>query len=83
MPPGDYSVEARYGSASFSQSLTLLEANRLIVSFVLDVGGIRVLPRVQGLGLHPPKPNPSSMRFPVPTRASSSPFPRCRAKSSA
>ena len=53
VPPGDYSVEALYGSASFSQNLTLLEANRLIVSFVLDVGGIRVLPRVQGLGLAP------------------------------
>lgn len=53
VPPGDYSVEAFYGSASFSQNLTLLEANRLIVSFVLDVGGIRVLPRVKGLGLAP------------------------------
>jgi hypothetical protein len=53
VPPGDYSVEALYGSASFSQSLTLLEANRLIVSFVLDVGGIRVLPRIKGLGLAP------------------------------
>ncbi len=53
LPPGDYSVEARYGSASFSQSLTLLEANRLMVSFVLEVGGIRVLPRLQGLGLIP------------------------------
>jgi hypothetical protein len=51
LPPGDYSVEARYGSANFSQNLTLLEANRLMVSFVLEVGGIRVLPRVQGLGL--------------------------------
>ena len=53
VPPGDYSVEANYGSAHFAQTLTLLEANRLIVSFVLDVGGIRVLPRVQGLGLPP------------------------------
>jgi hypothetical protein len=53
VPPGDYSVQALYGSASFSQSLTLLEANRLIVSFVLDVGGIRILPRVKGLGLAP------------------------------
>jgi hypothetical protein len=51
LPPGDYFVEARYGSAIFSLSLTLLEANRLMVSFVLEVGGIRVLPRVQGLGL--------------------------------
>ena len=53
VPPGDYSVQALYGAASFSQNLTLLEANRLIVSFVLDVGGIRVLPRVKGLGLAP------------------------------
>ena len=53
LPPGDYSVQALYGTASFSQNLTLLEANRLIVSFVLDVGGIRVLPRVKGLGLVP------------------------------
>lgn len=53
VPPGDYKVEAVYGAASFSQTLTLLEANRLIVSFVLDVGGIRVLPRVKGLGLAP------------------------------
>ena len=53
VPPGDYTVETLYGSASFSQHLTLLEANRLIVSFVLDVGGIRVLPRVKGLGLAP------------------------------
>lgn len=53
VPPGDYTVETLYGSASFSQNLTLLEANRLIVSFVLDVGGIRVLPRVKGLGLAP------------------------------
>jgi hypothetical protein len=53
VPPGDYSVQALYGTASFSQNLTLLEANRLIVSFVLDVGGIRVLPRVKGLGLAP------------------------------
>ena len=53
VPPGDYSVQALYGAASFSQNLTLLEANHLIVSFVLDVGGIRVLPRVKGLGLAP------------------------------
>ena len=53
VPPGDYTVETLYGTASFSQTLTLLEANRLIVSFVLDVGGLRVLPRVKGLGLAP------------------------------
>jgi hypothetical protein len=55
VPPGDYTVEAIYGSVGFSQNLTLLKANRLTVSFVLDVGGIRVLPRVKGLGLPPTK----------------------------
>jgi hypothetical protein len=52
-PPGDYTVEATYGSARFSQDLTLLEANRLMVSFVLDVGGIRILPRLKNIGLAP------------------------------
>jgi hypothetical protein len=52
-PPGDYTVEATYGSARFSQSLTLLQANRLMVSFVLDVGGIRILPRLKNLGPAP------------------------------
>ena len=53
VPPGEYTVQALYGSASFSQNLTLLQGNRLIVSFVLDVGGIRVLTRLKGLGLAP------------------------------
>jgi hypothetical protein len=55
VPPGDYTVEAIYGTVGFSQNLTLLKANRLTVSFVLDAGGIRVLPRVKGLGLPPTK----------------------------
>ncbi len=48
--PGDYRIEARYGTAALARDLTLLEGNRLIVSFVLDVGGLRVLPRLQGMG---------------------------------
>jgi hypothetical protein len=51
VPPGDYTIETTYGSAHFSQSLTLLQANHLMVSFVLDVGGIRILPRVKNIGL--------------------------------
>ena len=51
--PGDYTVEATYGSAHFSQHLTLLQGNHLMVSFVLDVGGIRILPRLKNLGLAP------------------------------
>ncbi len=53
VPPGDYTVEVAYGSADFQQGLTLLAGNRLMVSFVLDVGGIRVLPRLKGIGLPP------------------------------
>jgi hypothetical protein len=52
-PPGDYTIEATYGSAHFSQTITLLQANHLMVSFVLDVGGIRILPRVKNIGLPP------------------------------
>ena len=49
--PGDYNVEATYGSAHFSQDLTVLPANHLMVSFVLNVGGIRVLPRLKNIDL--------------------------------
>jgi hypothetical protein len=49
--PGDYVVEAQYGTVRFARTVTLLQGNRLIVSFVLNIGGIRVLPRLQGLGL--------------------------------
>lgn len=51
VPPGDYAVDIHYGAAHFARGLTLLEGNRLSVSFVLNVGGIRILPRVQGIGL--------------------------------
>ena len=49
--PGDYLVEAQYGTVRFARTVTLLQGNRLMVSFVLNVGGIRVLPRLQGLGM--------------------------------
>lgn len=49
--PGDYIVEVQYGTIRFARTVTLLPGNRLDVSFVLNVGGIRVLPRLQGLGL--------------------------------
>ena len=54
--PGDYTVEAQYGTVHFSRTVSLQPGNRLIVSFVLNIGGIRVLPRLQGLGL-PPVPS--------------------------
>lgn len=58
--PGDYIVEARYGAIRFARTVTLLQGNRLIVSFVLNAGGIRILPRLQGLGL-PQTPSHTSI----------------------
>lgn len=49
--PGDYRVEIGYGSVRLAQSVALLANQRLGVSFVLDIGGIRVLPRIVKLGL--------------------------------
>ena len=50
-PPGDYAVDIRYDAVRLSSVVTLLEANRLMVSYVLNAGGIRVLPRVKDIGL--------------------------------
>lgn len=51
VPPGDYMIDIRYGASHYQKGLTLLEGNHLAVSFVLNVGGIRVLPRIKDLGL--------------------------------
>ena len=51
VPPGDYVVLIRYGAVTLSSTITLLEANRIMVSFVLNAGGLRVLPRVRDVGL--------------------------------
>jgi hypothetical protein len=47
-------VEASYGAARVSERLTLLPATQLQVNFVLNIGGIRILPRLHGFG--PPSP---------------------------
>jgi hypothetical protein len=49
--PGDYTITVRYGTVTVEEAVTLLEAQQLGVTFTLNVGGIRVLPRLQGLGL--------------------------------
>jgi hypothetical protein len=51
LAPGDYMVHIAYGAAQFQRGLTLLPGNHLAVSYVLNVGGLRILPRVQGIGL--------------------------------
>lgn len=49
--PGSYRVGIKYGAVQLSQTVTVAGGTKLIASFVLDAGGIRVLPRVQGVGL--------------------------------
>lgn len=51
VPPGDYQVDIRYGAVHLVSTVTLLEGNRLMVSYVLNAGGIRILPRLGALGL--------------------------------
>ena len=51
VPPGDYAVDVRYGAARLASTITLLDGNRVNVSFVLNAGGLRVLPRVRDIGL--------------------------------
>lgn len=48
--PGDYVVEASYGPAHIAETVTLVEGQRLGITFILNMGGVRVLPRLEGLG---------------------------------
>jgi hypothetical protein len=49
--PGDYVVEAGYGAVKVERRVTLLSGQRLAVTFVLNAGGLRILPKLKQLGL--------------------------------
>ena len=49
LAPGEYIVEAQYGSVAIRQTVTLVPGNSVSISFVLNAGGLRVLPAMQGL----------------------------------
>ena len=49
--PGDYLVEASYGAVKVERRVTLLAGQRLAVTFVLNIGGLRILPKLKQLGL--------------------------------
>ncbi|WP_119391051.1 hypothetical protein [Taklimakanibacter lacteus] len=49
--PGDYVVEASYGAVKVARKLTLLEGQRLGVTLVFNVGGLRILPKLKQIGL--------------------------------
>jgi hypothetical protein len=44
LSPGQFTIEARYGAVSIREELTLVEGHALTVNFVLNAGGLRVLP---------------------------------------
>jgi hypothetical protein len=50
LTPGDYLVTANYGAAHIVQGLTIHQGTKLTVSFVLNAGGLRVLPRLKDIG---------------------------------
>ena len=54
--PGDYVVEANYGAVHAAESVSMIEGERLRMTFILNVGGVRVLPRLSGIGLPPVRP---------------------------
>ncbi|MGE0240772.1 MAG: hypothetical protein AB7F09_14150 [Parvibaculaceae bacterium] len=60
--PGDYMVEASYGAVKIERKLTLLAGQRLAVTFVLNAGGLRVLPKLKQLGLPAARPFTSIYR---------------------
>lgn len=49
MPPGVYFIEAGYGNAVLREQFTLLEGNKLAISFALNTGALRVLPALKGI----------------------------------
>jgi hypothetical protein len=49
LPPGEYVVEAQYGAVSLRETVRLIPGNSVTVNFVLNAGGLRVLPTVKGL----------------------------------
>lgn len=49
MTPGEYIVEAQYGYQKVIQNVTIEQAHRLAITFILNVGGIRTLSRLDKL----------------------------------
>jgi hypothetical protein len=54
--PGDYVAEAKYGTVHAVQRVTLLSGQHLTMTLMLNVGGIRVLSRLSGIGLPAVRP---------------------------
>jgi hypothetical protein len=49
LPPGEYIIEAQYGAVAVRETIRLGSAHSLAINFILNAGGLRVLPAVAGL----------------------------------
>jgi hypothetical protein len=49
LSPGEYIVEAQYGAVAVRETIRLGPGHTLALNFILNAGGLRVLPAVQGL----------------------------------
>jgi len=50
LQPGDYVIEAAYGTAKVYQPVSVTPGQRLAMTFILNVGGIRPLSRIEAVG---------------------------------
>jgi hypothetical protein len=49
LKPGEYHVEAVLGSAHHEEAITVQPGTRIGMSFVMNAGALRILPRVKGI----------------------------------
>ncbi len=49
LKPGEYHVEASFGSAHLEEVITVQPGTKIGMSFVMNAGALRVLPRVKGI----------------------------------
>lgn len=49
LPPGQYNVEATFGTAHLQETVNLQAGTKLALSLVMNAGALRVLPRVPGI----------------------------------
>jgi hypothetical protein len=50
LAPGDYKISANYGMVHIEESVSLPAGTKLDISFVLNAGALRILPRIKTLG---------------------------------
>jgi hypothetical protein len=49
LAPGSYTVEAQYGAVAVRETVRVIDGSSVAVSFILNAGGLRVLPALKGI----------------------------------